>query len=147
MYGVEWRQQYQDKEWDEALGLMDAVEQPDGPDEDLAVQSYKDDSDINVLMRRFGVTGQLPTANILPFYGDFSAATTYQEALNMVLQADQAFDSLPARIRNRFNNDPMQLIRFLENDQNRDEAAELGLTIPRQPEDPPIVSDDGGTPP
>jgi len=44
-----------------------------------------------------------------------------------VMKIGQSFRELPAEIRNRFRNDPEELLRFTENPQNRDEAIKLGL--------------------
>jgi hypothetical protein len=35
--------------------------------------------------------------------------------------------ALPAKIRARFDHDPNALLQFLQNDQNRDEAIQIGL--------------------
>lgn len=145
MYNVEWRKQYDDRERDEMLGKLTAVKFD--PADDLTVQSYKDDSDINVLMRRFGVTGQLPVSAVMPFYGDFSETVDYQTALNMVRDADNAFSALPAKVRTRFNNDPAELMAFLQNEENRTEAEELGLAIPKRVDPAQIDIEEVITPP
>ena len=46
---------------------------------------------------------------------------------NQLLQAQADFMDLPAKIRQRFNNSPAELISFLQNSDNFDEAVELGL--------------------
>lgn len=105
-------------------------------DLDLAVQSEKDDADINEIMKRFGRTGNLPTPHEIPYYGDFSDVTDYQTALNDLKHAQNAFQGLPSGLRTRFNNDPAELLNFIHNDANYDEAAKLGL-VPRK-EIPPV---------
>jgi phage internal scaffolding protein len=47
--------------------------------------------------------------------------------MNRVIAAQDEFEALPAQIRARFDNDPANLIEFLENENNRPEAEELGL--------------------
>jgi phage internal scaffolding protein len=47
--------------------------------------------------------------------------------MNRVFAAQDEFDRLPAQIRARFDNDPANLIEFLENSDNRPEAEALGL--------------------
>ena len=59
--------------------------------------------------------------------GDFSGIGDYHTALNRVIAAQDEFEALPAQIRARFNNDPAELIEFLEDDKNRPEAETLGL--------------------
>lgn len=93
----------------------------------LAQQHYKDECDINTILERFSITGLLPDSPLSPRYGDFSGIGDYHTALNRVIAAQDEFEALPAQIRARFDNDPAQLIEFLQNENNRSEAEELGL--------------------
>jgi phage internal scaffolding protein len=93
----------------------------------LAQQHFKDECDINNILRQFNITGLLPEQPLSPRYGDFSGIGDYHTALNRVIAAQDEFDGLPANIRARFDNDPANLIEFLENEKNRPEAEELGL--------------------
>jgi len=108
-------------------------------DPSLAQQHMKDECDINVLVERFGVTGQLPQTPLEPSYGDFSGVCDYHTALNAIKAADTAFMGLPAQLRAKFDHDPNALLQFLQNEQNRDEAIMLGL-IDGKPVAEPIVS-------
>jgi len=92
-----------------------------------AQQHHKDECDINVILERFGKTGQVPVNAISGTYGDFSGVHDYHTAMNALIAAESEFAALPANIRNRFANDPANLIQFLENPNNRAEAEELGL--------------------
>jgi phage internal scaffolding protein len=98
-------------------------------DESLAQQNAKDESDINTIVRRFGLTGELPSNVRAPQYGDFSAATDYHSAMNAVLAANEAFMKLPAHIRTRFDNDPGAFVDFCSDEKNREEAKSLGLIV------------------
>jgi len=93
----------------------------------LAQQHFKDECDINNILRQFNVTGLLPEQPLSPRYGDFTGIGDYHTALNRVIAAQDEFEALPAQIRARFDNDPANLIEFLENEKNRPEAEELGL--------------------
>ena len=93
----------------------------------LAQQHFKDECDINNILRQFNITGLLPESPLSPRYGDFSGISDYHTALNRVIAAQDEFEALPAQIRARFDNDPAQLIEFLENSENRPEAELLGL--------------------
>lgn len=93
----------------------------------LAQQHYKDECDINTILERFNITGLLPQSPLSPRYGDFTGIGDYHTALNRVFAAQQEFEALPAPIRARFDNDPAKLIEFLEDENNRPEAEELGL--------------------
>lgn len=96
-------------------------------DPSLAQQHMKDECDINVIVERFGVTGQLPQTPLEPSYGDFSGVSDYHTALNAIKAADTAFMGLPAQLRAKFDHDPNALLQFLQNEQNRDQAIMLGL--------------------
>jgi phage internal scaffolding protein len=93
----------------------------------LAQQHFKEECDINTILQKFSITGILPEVPLSPRYGDFSGISDYHTALNRVIAAQDEFEALPAQIRARFNNDPAQLIEFLQNENNRPEAEELGL--------------------
>jgi len=93
----------------------------------LAQQHFKDECDINNILRQFNITGLLPENSLSPRYGDFSGIVDYHSALNAVMAAENEFDALPAQLRARFQNDPEQLINFIEDESNREEAINLGL--------------------
>jgi phage internal scaffolding protein len=96
-------------------------------DASLAQQHYKEECDINTILEKFNITGLLPETTLSPRYGDFTGIGDYHTALNRVIAAQEEFEALPAQIRARFDNDPAQLIEFLENSDNRPEAEQLGL--------------------
>lgn len=97
------------------------------PEETLTKQSFAEETDINVIVNRFMKTGYLPTAINMPTYGDFADAPDYHTALNLIQAAEEAFYDLPAELRARFENDPGQLMAFLEDPANQAEAVELGV--------------------
>jgi phage internal scaffolding protein len=90
-------------------------------------QHFKDETDINNILRMFNITGQLPKKAITPQYGDFTGISDYHGALNAVIAAEDQFMTLPATLRARFDNDPQELIEFLNNPENLQEAQKLGL--------------------
>lgn len=96
-------------------------------DKSLASQSEKADADINEIVRRFGITGELPSGFVPPQYGDFTEISDYRSALQAVRDAAESFMEMPAELRARFQNDPGQLIDFLADQANRSEAVSLGL--------------------
>lgn len=93
----------------------------------LAQQHFKDECDINNILRQFNITGLLPETPLSPRYGDFTGIYDYHTALNAVIAAEDGFMALPADIRSRFLNDPENLINFLNDESNKDEAIKLGL--------------------
>jgi phage internal scaffolding protein len=92
-----------------------------------AQQHHRDECDINQILERFGKTGQMPVNAISGTYGDFSGVHDYHTALNAIIASENEFAALPAIIRNRFQNDPANLIEFLDDPANKQQAQELGL--------------------
>lgn len=115
----------------------------------MTKQSFAEECDINEILRR-AKNGQDISGSVIDRvarYGDFSNVPSYQEALNLVKNANGMFMSLDAHVRERFNNDPVKMIAFLQNADNYDEAVKLGLVVakPAEPADgsaQPITSSD-----
>lgn len=106
-------------------------------DPSLAQQQFREDSDINTIIRRFNLSGQLPQGVSAPQYGDFTAVTDYHSALNVVRAADEAFMALPAHVRKQFSDDPAAFVDFAVDPKNFDELEKMGLTVKRSlPESP-----------
>lgn len=102
-------------------------------DESLTQQHFKDDADINVILTRFGITGKLPDNIKAPTFGDFTGPESLMEALEIMREAEDAFMEMPGHVRQRFNNDPIEFMEFVDNNGNREEAIKLGLIFPPEP--------------
>lgn len=99
-----------------------------GGGESRTKQSHKDECDINILVARATKSGGvLPSAQTAASYGDFSNVGDYQDALDRIIDANEAFAALPSNIRKRFSNDPAELLEFVANADNVSEAIELGI--------------------
>lgn len=94
---------------------------------------FKDDTDINKIIKKYHAEQRLLQAPNKGYYGDFSNAPTYLEARQSLINAQVAFNNLPSDVRKRFDNDPHQLLSFLDDSNNRDEAIKLGLIDPPPP--------------
>lgn len=105
-------------------------------DKSLAQQQFKDEADPVYIAERFKLTGELPTVLELPRQGDYTGVFNFQTAMNAVVHGQRQFMSLPAKMRARFENDPQQLLDFLQDPNNKDEAIRLGL-IPKPKEEQP----------
>lgn len=95
------------------------------------VQSQKDEADINVIVRRFGITGQLPQNVRVPSYQDFSEVFDFRSAMGVVAAAQQSFMMMPADVRARFGNDPHRFVEYASKEENLDEMRKMGLAIPK----------------
>lgn len=94
-------------------------------------QHHANEVNINAIVSRYQKTGVLPTVDRLPGYGDFSEVRDYHAACDQVRAAEAAFMMLPSGIRKRFRNDVGELLRFLDDDRNREEAVALGIVEAR----------------
>ena len=98
--------------------------------DDCTKQSFKDECDVNNIVNRWLKSGQLPLASMSsPSFIDVSGVPDYHTALNIVRQSQDMFAALPAAVRDRFGNDPGQLLAFVEDEKNLDEAIRLGDAI------------------
>lgn len=101
----------------------------------LTQQQFKEEANANWVMEQFARTGDisiLQKSN--PRYGDFTGVADYQESLNIVMAAQDAFMSLPANLRKKFNNDPAEYVAFVSDEANREEMKNLGM-LKESPED------------
>jgi len=109
-------------------------------DVSLAVQSAKQETDINTIVERFGLTGTVPQNVRTPLNVDFNDVFDYQTAMNAIIEAKSAFIQMPADVRKRFNNDPGEFVDFASDPKNQEEARKLGLALPVVVDiiDPPV---------
>lgn len=96
-------------------------------DPSRAQQHMRDETDINILVKTYARTGTIPGADIPATHFEFDEIFDYQEAMNRVIEANRMFGALPSQLRARFQNDPAQLLSFVHDDRNREEAMRLGL--------------------
>lgn len=90
-------------------------------------QHHKDECDVNKIVRKYDKTGLLQhVTRIEAQYGDVSGVE-YKRMQDQIKSAQSEFMLLPAKIRKRFGNNFMNLIEFMDDATNRDEAIELGL--------------------
>lgn len=112
----------------------------------MAVESAKEETDINNIMRRFNVHGVVPQRTGGQ-YIDVSEIGDYQQCLEVVQEAERQFLAIPSEIRRKFDNDPRQMIDFLIDPDNIDEARQMGLFEPLPPEPEPLPPEPEPLPP
>lgn len=95
--------------------------------QDMTRQEFKDECDINVIMSQYVTRGIIPVSVGIGTYGDFSEVGDYMEAQQLILRARAQFDSLDAKVRERFGHDPAEFLKFITDKSNLDEARKLGL--------------------
>lgn len=92
-------------------------------------QQFKEECDVNNILRNYVNTGVLNhVSNVAPEFGDFSEVPSdYGEALALIEKSNEEFMKFPSEVRERFDNKPINMIRFLQDENNREEAVKLGL--------------------
>lgn len=129
---------------------VDAVSNATGlacKDPSKAVQSQRDEADINTIVRNFGITGKMPENVRVPTYGDFDVVGDYRTAIEAVRSAEDSFMKMPADVRSKFDNDPQAFLDFCMNPDNLEEMRSLGLAVKPAVEVPvpvPPVQNNGG---
>lgn len=109
------------------------------PGESLTQQHFKDETEINHIVRKYLKGHPLPVTTKTAMFGDFPSMD-FHEMKNAIADIDSQFAALPAKLRGRFKNDPYQLIRWMENPDNAKEAVKLGLIPANGPEyDPDAI--------
>lgn len=98
----------------------------------LTKQSFKDECDVNNIVKKHSVTGIYTHINERSAqYADVTEIPDYQTAMQTVASANQLFGTLPSQLRKRFNNDPAEYLAFVQNEDNLDEMVRLGMAVPR----------------
>lgn len=96
------------------------------------IQSFKESTDIHVLLKRF-VNGEADAlSQAQGFYMDASdMPKTYMEVLNSVIAGENAFNSLPAEVKRQFNN---SFSEWLASFESPDFLSKMGLVRPESSE-------------
>lgn len=92
------------------------------------IDSFAESTDIHLLVARIRA-GEEELLHRRPgAYGDFTQyPQTYAQALQMQINAQNAFDSLPLEVKQKFNNDPAQ---FLAQSGTQDWFEKIEPTLP-----------------
>lgn len=93
--------------------------------------SFKDEVDVNNIVKKYEQTRQLQHLNRYQgSYQDLTQIPDLLTSMTQVTQAQSGFNHLPSQLRSRFGNSPVEFLKFLSDDANREEAQSLGL-IPK----------------
>lgn len=125
---MKWKTPYNHDTMDESLKSGTACH-----DKSLAQQSQEEEANINTIVKRFGVTGQLPQIPMPPTIDDFTEVFDFQSSMNLVLQAKRSFEQLPAEVRTMFQNDPHRFVNYVDaavEANDLDQLRRWGLAVP-----------------
>lgn len=85
-------------------------------DESLAQQQFKDENNINLMIRKYGV---LPVQDVN--WGEFDATVIpqdFHEIQNSLKAAEDAFMTIPAEVRAQVDNDPVRFLAMVDEKQS-----------------------------
>lgn len=113
-------------------------------DESLTQQQFKDECDIDCILRRYDQTGVLVdplSERRLAQFGDFSNLPSFSEYQNRLAEVSEYFMSLPPDIRSNFANDVGTFIEAIGNPANESKLIELGILekVSSDPSEPPVT--------
>jgi phage internal scaffolding protein len=95
----------------------------------LTEQSHKAACDIHNIMRQSQKTGMINhLAQHEGQYMDLANRPTFQEANNIIAKAKSTFETVPAKIREQFHNDPGEFLEFIQTPENRAQMLEMGFS-------------------
>lgn len=115
-------------------------------DELITKQSHKAECDINTIYEQYTNTGNINHLNArTPDYLDLPDSIDYQESYNLMLQANEAFASLPSRLRDYYKNDPSTFLQALSDPNERDRLVEFGV-LNKPPSPPPAAAGEPSAP-
>lgn len=96
-------------------------------------QEFGARSDINFILRRYRKSGMVESVNrARPAFADLVGVKDLHSTLTRVRKAEEAFEALPSELRSRFHNSSQELLSFISDRRNFDEAVKLGLVEPRK---------------
>jgi phage internal scaffolding protein len=117
----------------------------------MTEQAHKDDCDIRKIMAKAQATGMVSHTNAMAAkYGDLSSAPDFQDAQNIIAEANSQFETIPSKVREEFNNDPMEWLEFIHNEDNREEMIKMGFSddhLPPLEQEEPVVRVEVTNPP
>lgn len=117
----------------------------------MTKQEFKKECDINNILKQYKVTGMVSHISEkarLGTYEDLPDPLDFQESLGLVEEARRSFMTLPAKIRDRFGQDPVRFLEFVADPANAKELVELGLaTAPPAPAPEPASASEAPSEP
>lgn len=108
----------------------------DTGDETIVQQHFAEEVDINTIVRRFGMTAAMPAGVPGGIFGDFTGVTDYESAVAAIDRAKSGFMALPPDVRERFGNNPGNLIEYAQGVSLEDLEVDLRGEVPVVP---PVV--------
>lgn len=115
-------------------------------------QADMEKCDLQYQLARFQKTGLMGNLRSdEPLTGDFSEVADLITAQNRLIDLEEQFMAMPAALRKKFDNDPLQMLEWLQKEENYEEAVKYGLLVEKASEgvsgDSPADNGGSGVPP
>lgn len=92
-------------------------------------KQYRDECDIDKILKRYKAGQPLPVSERKGSYGDFSDVGDFMSCFEKINNAREDFASLPSELRARFGNDVTAFFNFVLDPANAEECVRLGLRV------------------
>lgn len=97
-------------------------------DELVTKQAHKDECDIHKILNQYKKTGIIThITSQSPQYLDLPNSLDYQNSINIVLEGQAAFATLPSSVREYFGNDPARFLASFGDPEMRPKLEEWGF--------------------
>lgn len=99
----------------------------------MTKQAHKNESDVNWIVAKYIKTGVIEHGNANSARYGFAPAVDFREALELIDEAKQQFDTLPAKVRKEFDNSAEKFLKFCEQPDAAEKLIELGVEAATPP--------------
>jgi len=96
----------------------------------LTKQQFKKQCDIQHIMRGYKTTGVYSHVNKNyqnATYGEINVNKSWHETQTLLANLKSKFSTLPDKVKEKFKNDPKNMIEFVSNSKNLEASVKLGL--------------------
>lgn len=95
----------------------------------LTQQHFKEEVDVNNILKKYLQTGQLPIGKKQAEFG-YATSQSFTESMFIVASAKEEFAKLPSEVRTHFNNDPAQYLDAALDPSKRSLFEKFGIVDP-----------------
>lgn len=93
------------------------------------VQYFRDESEINNIVRLWSNGAVPPPSRIPPRYVDCTQIEDFQHALDVLCDAEEMLDSMTPAQRSRFQDDPVSFIEYFSDPEHHKEFESLNFSL------------------